>query len=64
MTDKEFLTKALLAIAGNSAFGSHRRSSYLSFDEWAADIEEAAFALCDIATKLKLVDFVEPSKPP
>ena len=62
MTEDQFFNEALLRIASNSAFGSHRRSSYQSFDEWAKDIKEAASALTEIAIECNTLD--EPDKPP
>ena len=64
MTETEFFRNALLQIAGNSAFGSHRRSSYQSFYEWAKDIMEAARELTDIAMENQCIEDEEPGKPP
>lgn len=64
MTKKEFHGLALLQIAGNSAFGNHRRSSYQSFYEWAKDIMEAATELTAVAIKQGIVEANEPDKPP
>ncbi len=64
MTEKSFLRCALLRIAGNSAFGNHRRSSYQSFYEWTKDIMEAAEELTALAIKHGIVEAGEPDKPP
>ena len=64
MTEKEFFTSALLRISSNSAFGCHRRSSYVSFYEWAKDIVEAATELTALAIKEGVVEADEPDKPP
>ena len=66
MTENEFFTNALLRIAGNSAFGSHRRSSYQSFYEWAIDVMEAATELTALAIKDGIVEVDKPKlkKPP
>lgn len=66
MTESEFFRNALLQIAGNSAFGSHRRGSYYSFYEWAKDITEAATELTEIAMQNQCVeaDGVKLKEPP
>jgi hypothetical protein len=64
MTKAEFLSKALLKIAGNSAFGNHKRGSYQSFFEWAQVIMEAATELTALAIKNGIVEADEPDKPP
>ena len=63
MTVDEFFNEALLRIASNSAFGSHRRSHYQSFSEWAKDVSNAADALTDIAVKYRTLDDL-PDEPP
>ena len=60
MKETEFFRSALLQIAGNPAFGSHKRSSYQSFYEWAEDIMEAATALLDVAIDNNCVEADEP----
>lgn len=64
MTTKNFQSLALLFIASNSAFGSHRRGSYHSFYEWAKDVMEAATELTALAIKLGVIEADEPDKPP
>ena len=66
MTESEFFRNALLQIAGNAAFGSHRRSSYQSFYEWAKDIVEAAAELTAHAMENQCIEADEPKqkKPP
>lgn len=49
MTKAEFLVKAMLKIAGNSAFGNDYQGGYYSIEEWAKKIREAAYALLDKA---------------
>lgn len=64
MKKNEFLSKALLQVASNSAFGNHKRGSYRSFWEWAKDIMEAATELTALAIKDGIVEADEPDKPP
>ena len=66
MTESEFFRNALLQIAGNSAFGSHKRGSYYSFYEWAKDIVEAATELTALAMENQCVEGDRPKlkKPP
>ena len=64
MTKKEFHGLALLQIASNSAFGSHRRGSYHSFYEWAKDVMEATTELTALAIKHGVIEADEPDKPP
>lgn len=49
MTKAEFLVKAMLKIAGNSAFGNDYQGGYYSIDAWARKIKDAAYALLDAA---------------
>ena len=64
MKKNEFLSKALLQVASNSAFGNHKRGSYRSFWEWSQDILEAATELTALAIREGIVKDDEPDKPP
>lgn len=63
MTKKDFFAKALLFIAGSGVYG---KVGYHYRDEWAADVQEAAKILLNVAIKNHLVsdDEAEPEQPP
>ena len=56
MTRAEFLVKAMLKIAGNSAFGNDYQGGYYSIDAWARKIKDAAYALLDAAENDCMID--------